>query len=175
MKWCDRDLWQCRYAYGLCLSEKDFRQEMKRMNVAPHQTPSWISDGANATTHFLEHPDGNKAAIVCIDGSDKNMTGIQVASILVHEAVHIWQEHRDAIGEQKPGSESEAYAIQSISHRLMEAYVQKGKEMSSWLIVATGLAYAYVALEQGMKGNISMTVVYAGYAFSNIGLYLMAK
>jgi hypothetical protein len=47
--------------------------------------------------------------------------------------------------------------------------------MSSWLIVATGLAYAYVALEQGMKGNISMTVVYAGYAFSNIGLYLMAK
>lgn len=47
--------------------------------------------------------------------------------------------------------------------------------MSSWLIVATGLAYAYVALEQGMKGNISMTVVYSGYAFSNIGLYLMAK
>lgn len=47
--------------------------------------------------------------------------------------------------------------------------------MSGWLIIATGLAYAWVALEQGTRGNWPMTVVYAGYAFSNIGLYLLAK
>lgn len=47
--------------------------------------------------------------------------------------------------------------------------------MSSWLIIATGLAYAYVAIEQFAKGNPQMTIVYAGYAFSNVGLYLMAK
>ena len=47
--------------------------------------------------------------------------------------------------------------------------------MSSWLIVATGLAYAYVALEQGMKGNFSMAIVYAGYSFSNVGLYLAVR
>jgi hypothetical protein len=47
--------------------------------------------------------------------------------------------------------------------------------MSGWLIIATGMAYAYVALEQGLKGNVSMTIVYGGYAFSNIGLYLLAK
>lgn len=47
--------------------------------------------------------------------------------------------------------------------------------MSSWLIIATGLAYAYVAIEQFTKGNPQMTIVYAGYAFSNVGLYLMAK
>lgn len=47
--------------------------------------------------------------------------------------------------------------------------------MSGWLIVATGLAYAWVAIEQASKGNAAMGVVYAGYAFSNIGLYLLAR
>lgn len=47
--------------------------------------------------------------------------------------------------------------------------------MSGWLIALTGCVYAYVAFEQGMKGNAGMSVAYAGYAFSNIGLYLLAK
>lgn len=47
--------------------------------------------------------------------------------------------------------------------------------MSSWLIIATGLAYAWVAVEQGLKGNVQMAIVYSGYAFSNVGLYLMAR
>lgn len=46
--------------------------------------------------------------------------------------------------------------------------------MSSWLIILTGLIYAYIAGEQGFKGNMSMAMVYSGYAFSNVGLYLMA-
>jgi hypothetical protein len=108
----------------LCLSEKDFNKEMKRMNVPSYQWPRWVSDGANATTHFLEHPDGGKAAIVCLGEVSKDLTGVQVASLLVHEAVHIWQEHCDGLGEKEPGSESEAYAIQSISQRLMEAYME---------------------------------------------------
>lgn len=47
--------------------------------------------------------------------------------------------------------------------------------MSGWLICVTGLIYAYIAAEQGLKGNMAMLVVYAGYAFSNIGLYLLAS
>jgi len=47
--------------------------------------------------------------------------------------------------------------------------------MSAWLIIATGLAYAFVSLEQFHKGNPQMGIVYAGYAFSNVGLYLMAR
>ena len=46
--------------------------------------------------------------------------------------------------------------------------------MSSWLIILTGLIYAYIAGEQGLKGNISMLIIYGGYALSNIGLYMMA-
>lgn len=47
--------------------------------------------------------------------------------------------------------------------------------MSAWLIIATGLIYAVVAAEQMLKGNSSMAIVYSGYAFSNLGLYFLAK
>lgn len=46
--------------------------------------------------------------------------------------------------------------------------------MSSWLIALTGLIYAYVAGELIFKGNVPLAIAYAGYAFSNIGLYLVA-
>jgi hypothetical protein len=47
--------------------------------------------------------------------------------------------------------------------------------MSAWLIVLTGAIYAYIAVEQLLRGNPYMAVVYGGYAFSNVGLYLMTK
>ena len=47
--------------------------------------------------------------------------------------------------------------------------------MSGWLIALTGCIYGYIAAEQVVHGNFSMAVVYSGYAFSNVGLYLLAK
>ena len=46
--------------------------------------------------------------------------------------------------------------------------------MSAWLIIVTGLIYAYIGIEQGFKGNTAMAAIYSGYAFSNIGLYVLA-
>lgn len=47
--------------------------------------------------------------------------------------------------------------------------------MSGSLIAITGLIYAYVALEQGLRGNPGLAIAYSGYAFANIGLYLLAR
>ena len=47
--------------------------------------------------------------------------------------------------------------------------------MSGWLIILTGIIYAGIAAEQVFKGNIPMFVVYLGYAFSNIGLWVLAS
>jgi hypothetical protein len=47
--------------------------------------------------------------------------------------------------------------------------------VSGPLIALTGCIYAYIAADQLRRGNAGMAVAYAGYAFSNIGLYLMAK
>lgn len=48
--------------------------------------------------------------------------------------------------------------------------------MSAWLIAGVGVVYAYIALEQVIRhGNISLGITFAGYAFSNIGLWMAAK
>ena len=46
--------------------------------------------------------------------------------------------------------------------------------MSGALIVITGCIYLYVAIEQGLRGNMGLSLAYYGYAFSNIGLYILA-
>ena len=47
--------------------------------------------------------------------------------------------------------------------------------MSGWLIALTGVIYLGVAVEQALKGNAAMCIIYAGYSFSNVGLYVMAQ
>lgn len=47
--------------------------------------------------------------------------------------------------------------------------------MSGPLILITGLIYLYVSVDQALKGNTGMGMAYAGYAFSNVGLYMLAK
>lgn len=44
--------------------------------------------------------------------------------------------------------------------------------MSGGLVIATGLAYAYIAVEQWIYGNKPMSICYAGYAFANVGLWM---
>lgn len=47
--------------------------------------------------------------------------------------------------------------------------------MSGWLIATVGIVYGYVAIEQFMKGNTGLGIAYTGYAFANIGLYMLAS
>jgi hypothetical protein len=46
--------------------------------------------------------------------------------------------------------------------------------MSAWLIIVTGLIYAYIAIEQGFHGNYGLMCMYSGYCFANYGAYLIA-
>lgn len=46
--------------------------------------------------------------------------------------------------------------------------------MTRPLIVITGLIYAYIAAESLVKGNAGLSVMYAGYAFGNVGLWMLA-
>jgi len=47
--------------------------------------------------------------------------------------------------------------------------------LSQTLIIITGLIYAYISAEQFYLGNNGMGICYCGYAFANIGFYLMVK
>ena len=47
--------------------------------------------------------------------------------------------------------------------------------MSGTLIIITGVIYAFVAFEQWMVGNDGMCIAYLGYAFANVGLFMLAR
>lgn len=47
--------------------------------------------------------------------------------------------------------------------------------MSSWLIALTGCIYLAVAVEQLVKGNMGMAVMFAAYALSNVGIWMQAS
>lgn len=47
--------------------------------------------------------------------------------------------------------------------------------MSAWLIALTGGIYGAVAIDMALRGNWPMVIVYGGYAFSNIGLFYLAR
>jgi len=124
MKWCSRELIRNPLYIGLCLSEKKFAKEMKRMGI--ENPPSFLKTRqANATAHFFIK-DGEESVIVAL-GKHKGRDPIEIAGLLVHEAVHIWQAIKDNIGEHSPSMEFEAYSIQGISQQLMWAYAELTK------------------------------------------------
>lgn len=47
--------------------------------------------------------------------------------------------------------------------------------MASHLIAITGLIYAWVCADLAMRGRYDLATAYLGYAFANVGLYLVAK
>ncbi len=42
------------------------------------------------------------------------------------------------------------------------------------LIIVVGLIYAYIAAETGIKGNAGLSIMYAGHALGNVGLWILA-
>ena len=47
--------------------------------------------------------------------------------------------------------------------------------MSSTLIAIIGVVYLYIAGESYYKDNLGVAVMFAGYAFANVGAYIIAK
>lgn len=110
----------------LVRNEDDFKKAMKHCKVTQHGP--WIQNHwADATVHHLEHPDGNRCAVVALRESGRSP--IEVAGILVHEAVHISQDYFSHMGESTPATEQQAYAIQAIAQELMAEYARQVKEL----------------------------------------------
>jgi hypothetical protein len=111
--------------YGDCLSvcctEQEYYKLLKTLKIPVSDWDRWLMQDALATTHYFTTPKGTRITIVCIPIKPE-MEGVDVATLLVHEAVHVVQEYFRYIGEDNPGTEIEAYAIQNVSADLMTAY-----------------------------------------------------
>lgn len=122
-KWLDRRV-ACPGPYlTLCLNEAEYRKAMNHLRIEGFGP--WIkSDVAHATTHQCTNPKNQPACVVCMRDWEGRHP-VEVAGMLVHEAVHIWQFYADAIGERDPGDEQEAYAVQCIAQELMAEFARR--------------------------------------------------
>lgn len=119
--WCNRNLMVAPLYYSLCINERMFHKELKKLGISQQSWRPFIgSPQSQGTTHFFHKGDGKVCAIVCVKVAEES--GVEIAGLLVHEAVHVWQEVRSLIGEREPSSEFEAYSIQTISQELMAQY-----------------------------------------------------
>jgi len=124
--WMKLDLGLLPLKLALCTDDERYQRFMSAIGVG--QSTVWLQGGCDATTHQLQSPDNHLSIVVCVDAGH-TLNPIEIACLIVHEAVHVWQFYVDYYGEDKPGSEHEAYSIQIITQRLMESYVeQKFKE-----------------------------------------------
>lgn len=120
--WLDRALVLSQYYYCLCLNKKRFHAQLKRLKVPKAEYPAKFTKfDEGAAVYFVDAPNGNKSAIVCLS-TGKRTSRPQIYAMLAHEAVHIWQQHKRYIGEYNPSDEFEAYSIQALSQNLFAAY-----------------------------------------------------
>lgn len=96
--------------YVLCRTKKQVRK--LKLNPPDGDSPAIVS--------FYDCDDGSTCAVVLL--KKNNFGKIQNYSILVHEAVHIWQELKKLMNETSPSIEFEAYSIQRISQDLIYAF-----------------------------------------------------
>ena len=134
MRWLDRTLLASPFPWCLCTTQKQFNRAMKKLGTTPE---GYLLDGASATTHFVGSKRHGRAIIVSL-GPTGGRTKAQVYSILVHEAVHVWQEILEGAREDKASSELEAYCVQALTQALFTEYerqvsqpARKGKHRRS--------------------------------------------
>lgn len=124
MAWLDRALFVAPIHYALCMDEGAFQRELSRLKVPASSRPPFVAQSAAATVHFFEETDGaRKSAIVCMRPPRNGANLADTVALLAHESMHIWREIRETIGEDRPSSEFEAYCLQGIVARLVDAFL----------------------------------------------------
>ena len=121
-RWLDRRIAAPGPHLALCLHREELPAALRALRFT---TPlDWVRPGKSAVVHTLITSWGGMACIVCLDDW-QGRNPIEVAGLLVHEAVHIWQSYCDDIGEADPGREQEAYGVQAIAQELMAEFARR--------------------------------------------------
>lgn len=123
-KWLNRRVAKQGPFLTLCLSDQELEHALRGMTKEHVAFPEY---GALCTALRHAKTDEICTVVSVSKRSQENCNAIEMAGLLVHEAVHVWQQYAEDIGEKNPGSEQEAYAIQGISQELMAEYARRLK------------------------------------------------
>lgn len=126
--WCNRLSFP--YYYGFCPSEKAWKREMKRLDIAGGSY-SDAEKKHSAWAVQLTSAKNYSATLVCLGEKPKSI--LWLYGTLAHEAVHVFQHIMERIGETRPSDELQAYSIEWITRHLMLA-AHKTIEMPKVLV-----------------------------------------
>lgn len=122
--WLNRTVAPAAPFVTLVRSEEAYLHAMAHCKV--ENPERWVTNDGAAATHMFDHATDGVCCIVAISVS--NQTPIQIAALLVHEAVHVVQKYFEHMQEHRPAIEQTAYAIQYMSQTLMEEYLRQINE-----------------------------------------------
>lgn len=125
--WLDRRIAAPGPHLALALNQAEFDRLLRHLKLKSDMP--WVRGNADAATHVFT----NQQGLACIIGL-RGWLGrdpIEVAGLLVHEAVHVWQAYAEGIGETNPGNEQEAYGIQAISQELMAEFARRMESLQT--------------------------------------------
>lgn len=124
--WIDAGYVASSVYIGFVPSAKAWARTMKHLAVtSPYPTAAGMCT-------VLTDKKGTVTCLVTIsEDHDKGdlSNGLNITSILAHEATHVFQHLCDKIGEYKPSDEFEAYFIQNIYGDLADAYCATRREL----------------------------------------------
>lgn len=131
-KWLSSSLMECAYRYTLVTSEKELKSLLKKLRLPD---VAFCDDGALAQTQLFREEE--YCLVLLKEGLTCKIE--EILGLLVHEAVHVWQFHCEWIGEEKPGTEAQAYGIQKIATELFKAYIDSTQLQAS-KVAATSIS-----------------------------------
>ena len=88
--------------------------------------PDWLSDDHIAVTwNTGEETNPINVYIVCINQKMFSKSDKEVTGSLIHEAVHVWQNHCRFLRDKNTSKEVEAYGIEAIATGLLNEFKRK--------------------------------------------------
>lgn len=109
--------------FGFTTDGKAFELEMRRLGV--ENPPLFVGKTPAATHSLLNKKTGKIISIVCLDLTRLKGDRNSLFALLVHEAVHVWQNALQAMGAETPHGEFEAYTIQYLSQLMFDQVSKK--------------------------------------------------
>lgn len=109
---------------GFCHSKKVHAEEMKRLGVKDQLFLG--SPDHHAELQAVYHESGTKL-LFCVDCKRKTSLA-QFIGTIAHEATHALQRIIEAMAEEKPGREFEAYTVQYLTQHAYNHFIKYRKK-----------------------------------------------
>lgn len=124
MKWLNRYLIRSPIYYCLVLDKKEFKKKLDYLKIPKKDREPFVNPGSHATIHFFDNSDDSEeVAIICLSDTLEHSLA-EVIGLLTHEVMHLWRAVRTNLGESKPSSEFEAYAMQGLIQNIISALLE---------------------------------------------------